>query len=128
MRIARSFDDGLSECGLKCPASVLSLDKRLVTPHSACALSPLAHTYPRRALYTPYTPLFAPLFANGQGIHAVARHELRVAGDADMLVDVSHAYACGCMWLDNGNGCRLESDYARTNTGKVEVEPAKFPC
>lgn len=29
VRIARNFDDGLSECGLTCPASILALDKRL---------------------------------------------------------------------------------------------------
>lgn len=29
VRIARSFDDGLSECGLTCPPSILALDKRL---------------------------------------------------------------------------------------------------
>lgn len=29
VRIARSFDDGLSECGLTCPMGILALDKRL---------------------------------------------------------------------------------------------------
>lgn len=29
VRIARSFDDGLSECGLSCPPSILALDSRL---------------------------------------------------------------------------------------------------
>lgn len=29
LRLARSFDDGLSECGLICPASILALDGRL---------------------------------------------------------------------------------------------------
>jgi hypothetical protein len=29
VRIARNFDDGLSECGLVCPASILALDSRL---------------------------------------------------------------------------------------------------
>lgn len=29
VRMARSFDDGLSECGLTCPPSILALDKRL---------------------------------------------------------------------------------------------------
>lgn len=29
IRLARSFDDGLSECGLVCPASVLAIDGRL---------------------------------------------------------------------------------------------------
>jgi len=32
LRIARSFDDGLSECGLVCPTSILALDERL-NPH-----------------------------------------------------------------------------------------------
>lgn len=32
VRIARSFDDGLSECGLKCPPQVLALDEHL-NPH-----------------------------------------------------------------------------------------------
>ena len=27
--ITRSFDDGLSECGLTCPPSILAIDKRL---------------------------------------------------------------------------------------------------
>lgn len=29
LRIARSFDDGLSECGLICPSEILALDDRL---------------------------------------------------------------------------------------------------
>lgn len=29
VRIARNFDDGLSECGLVCPTSILALDSRL---------------------------------------------------------------------------------------------------
>lgn len=29
LRIARSFDDGLSECGLKCSPGLLALDPRL---------------------------------------------------------------------------------------------------
>jgi hypothetical protein len=29
VRIARSFDDGISECGLQCPGSILALDNRL---------------------------------------------------------------------------------------------------
>lgn len=29
VRIARSFDDGLAECGLVCPSSILALDKGL---------------------------------------------------------------------------------------------------
>jgi hypothetical protein len=29
MRLARSYDDGLSECGLYCPPSLLAIDKRL---------------------------------------------------------------------------------------------------
>jgi hypothetical protein len=29
LRLARSFDDGLSECGLVCPKEVLALDGRL---------------------------------------------------------------------------------------------------
>ena len=28
VRLARSFDDGLSECGLKCPMEVLTLDSK----------------------------------------------------------------------------------------------------
>ncbi len=29
MRLARSFDDGLSECGFICPGSILSMDPNL---------------------------------------------------------------------------------------------------
>eukprot|EP01033_Poteriospumella_lacustris_P004587 gene4587-3281_t len=29
VRLARNFDDGLSECGLQCPSSILALDNRL---------------------------------------------------------------------------------------------------
>lgn len=29
VRLARSFDDGISECGLQCPGSILALDNRL---------------------------------------------------------------------------------------------------
>jgi hypothetical protein len=29
LRVARSFDDGLSECGLVCPEGILALDSRL---------------------------------------------------------------------------------------------------
>jgi hypothetical protein len=29
LRIARSFDDGLSECGISCPPGLLALDPRL---------------------------------------------------------------------------------------------------
>lgn len=29
VRLARNFDDGLSECGLECPTSILALDNRL---------------------------------------------------------------------------------------------------
>ena len=32
VRIARSFDDGLSECGLSCPSEILAIDSRL-DPH-----------------------------------------------------------------------------------------------
>ena len=32
LRLARNFDDGISECGLTCPAGVLALDARL-QPH-----------------------------------------------------------------------------------------------
>lgn len=29
MHVCRSFDSGLSECGLRCPGGVLALDNRL---------------------------------------------------------------------------------------------------
>ena len=36
IRLARSFDDGLAECGLDCPKAILALDKSL-DPHYGSA-------------------------------------------------------------------------------------------
>lgn len=44
IRIARNFDDGLSECGLKCPAGILALDNRLDKYYTATKLDKLDTT------------------------------------------------------------------------------------
>lgn len=55
VRIARNFDDGLSECGLNCPSEILALDKRLDNIYNKKKLSELqltVYTTPQAVLLT----------------------------------------------------------------------------
>lgn len=42
VRIARSFDQGVAECGLKCPGSILALDGHLDPHYAAMGLAKAA--------------------------------------------------------------------------------------